>query len=103
MQVGNNESNLTIHLARKKDIIYRVLQGFTLGHLFLSKNGDAQIESIEYKSNLNNECKHLIVLPVDSPIASEWRHKKIGHARRGMTHNKILDICIINSGVVEFI
>ena len=44
------------------------------------------------KSNLNNEWKHSIVLPKDSPISKSiivWRYKKTGQAGRGMTLNEI--------------
>ena len=44
------------------------------------------------KSNLNNEWKHLVVLPKYSPITKliiVWRYKKTGQAGRGMTLNEI--------------
>ena len=44
------------------------------------------------KSNLSNECKHLIVLPKGSPVSKliiPWCNKNAGHAGRGMTLNKI--------------
>ena len=44
------------------------------------------------KSNLNNECQHLTVLPKGSPISKliiAWCHKKTSHAGRGMKLNEI--------------
>ena len=44
------------------------------------------------KSNLNNKCKHQIVLPKGSPTSKviiAWGQKKPGHAGRGMTLSEI--------------
>ena len=44
------------------------------------------------RSNLNDECKHPIVLPKGSHISKliiVWCHKKTGHAGRGMTLNEL--------------
>ena len=44
------------------------------------------------RSNLNNECKHSIVLSKGSPISKlkiAWCHKKSGHTGRRMILNEI--------------
>ena len=59
---------------------------------YIDEDGIIRVGGRLDKSNLNNECKHLIVLPKGSPISKliiAWRHKKTGHAGRSMTLNKI--------------
>ena len=62
------------------------------------------------KLNLNNECKHLIVLPKGSPISKliiKWCHKKTCHKGRSMTLNVIriskFWIVCANSATCKFI
>ena len=55
------------------------------------EDGIIRVEGRLDKSNLNNECKHPIVLPKGSPISKliiAWCHKKTGLTGRGMTLNE---------------
>ena len=59
---------------------------------YIDEDGTIRVGGRLNKSNLNNECKHLIVLPKGSPISKliiAWCHNKTGHAGRGMIFNKI--------------
>ena len=59
---------------------------------YLDEDGIIRVGRRLDKLNLNNECKHLIVLPRGSPISKliiTWCHKKTGHKGRGMTLNII--------------
>ena len=59
--------------------------------IYLDEDGIIRVGG-RLDKNLNNECKHLKVLPKSSSIsklAIVWCHKKTGHIRRGITLNKI--------------
>ena len=59
---------------------------------YVEEYGIIRVGGRLYKLNLNNDCKHPIVLPKGSPISKliiSWCNKKSGHAGRGMTLNEI--------------
>ena len=59
---------------------------------YIDEDGLIRVGERLDKSNLNNECKHPIVVPKGSPISKlkvTWCHKKTGHAGRGMTLSEI--------------
>ena len=59
---------------------------------YIDEDGLIRVGGRLDKSNLNNECKHPIVVPKGSPISKlkvAWCQKKTGHAGRGMTLNEI--------------
>ena len=58
---------------------------------YIDEDGIIRVGGRLDKSNLNNECKHPIVLPKGSPISKliiAWCHKKTGLTGRGMTLNE---------------
>ena len=58
---------------------------------YIDEDGIIRVGGRLDKSNLNNECKHPIVLPKGSPISKliiVWCHKKTDHTGRGTTLNE---------------
>ena len=59
---------------------------------YLDENGIIRVGGRSEKSNINNDCKHPILMPKNSHVSKLvilWCHQKTGHAGRGMTLNKV--------------
>ena len=59
---------------------------------YLDENGIIRVGGRVEKSEVNNDCKHLILMPKDCHISKLiilWCHQKTGHSGRGMTLNEV--------------
>ena len=59
---------------------------------YLDREGIIRVGGRIDRSNINDECKHPVILPKESQISrliALWCHQKTGHAGRGMTLNQI--------------
>ena len=59
---------------------------------YLDENGIIRVGGRLEKSNINNDCKHPILMPKNCHISKLiilWCHQKTGHSGRGMTLNEV--------------